>query len=131
MAENLVSALPLVVAVTALTAVLVYLRAEQLGAEPGGAGSAPDGRLALVVSYAIAGLIFGAAAVVVYRLMEGRYGAGAADALLRLAVGTAAALSLLAAVVLPRMERGGAAECITLNLVWGLGYGLFLPRLLG
>ncbi len=131
MLKNLVPALPLIVVITVVTGILVYWRAEQIGAAAAAPGDEPASRVSLLISYVVASLIFGVAAVVVYGVMEGRYGAAAATNFLRLGVGAAVVLSLLALVALPLMKRGGAAEYVALNLLWGLGYGWFLPRLVG
>lgn len=131
MLKSIVSALPLIVVITIGSALLVYLRAPQLGASSAAPASVPVSPLSLVLSYTAASLIFGVAAVVVYRLMEGRYAAEAAGRFFRLGLGVSLVLSVLAVTLLPMMKRGGAVEYVALNLLWGLGYGWFLPRLLG
>lgn len=131
MLSDLFSASPLIVAITIITAGLVYGRAEQLGAVTSVSGSNAFSRNSLVSSYMIAGLLFGAAAVEVYRLALGRYGAEGGSVFLKMGIGAAILLSILAVAVMPRMKRGGTAEYIALNLLWGLGYGGLLPLILG
>lgn len=131
MVSDLARAFPLIVGVSIVTAAIAYWRAEEMASMPEPAPIAAATRRSFTSAYLAASLAFGPVAVAAYRWMEGRLLADAAAGFLKLGGGAALGLSVLALVGLPLMRRKGTPKFIALNLLWGLGYGYFLPRLIG
>ena len=119
----------IILGVTGATFAIVWLRYNQLAAETGDTASpVPDRRL-FSFAFTMAAFLFGALVTAGFYVATGWW--QSAD---RILFWTALSLTVLfsvgAAVVRTQVVKGGAMESITLNLLWGLGYGWLLPTVM-
>ncbi|NMB87276.1 MAG: hypothetical protein GYA17_02885 [Chloroflexi bacterium] len=111
--------------VTFISAVLVLVQPQRMAAAYKGS------LVAVAGGYLAGGLIFGWMAILAYHWIATRWPAGPAQAYLYIALGLTAVFTVMALVMLPVVKNGWVVTTwIVLNLIWGLGYGWFLPRLL-
>ncbi len=136
--ENLVATASIVLAVAVVSSLLAYYRPDTLGdgaptGEPG-PGEVEAGSDARAVRAALwwagAALAMGALATIAYLWLDGLLPERSLQVFVAIGLGSSAALSVAAAVVRPRLRLAGVPECVTLNLVWGVGYGLAIPLIL-
>jgi len=88
------------------------------------------GRIVLAIAFAIAATIAGFIAQSVYgRALAGR--PETAPSLYQwIGLGVATALTVAGIVVYAILKRGPVVAWTLLNFAWGIGYGMWLPRLL-
>lgn len=128
MFTSVLVALSVIVPVALLTGALVYLRPLQL-VEPtkiemkGVEAAAREYAFASVLLTLAAGLLV----TLLYVGLAYRYPDSAAKIYLMLGVVLAAALSMAAAIVRPRLHMRGVFEIILLNILWGVSFGWLLP----
>jgi len=111
--------------ITLLSILLVLLRRHEIGQAyrtrtPG-----------LLISYGIGGILFGIAAIEVYRWIHGIWAQSASQIYLGLAMILAAILTTAAWIMRP-VWKGWATPVIftIINFFWAAGYGWFIPRLI-
>lgn len=125
MVAQYVAMLPLILGVTAVTALLVALRANAMTT------TYNAGSTSLVAGYVVGGLVFGAIAIFVYRLFTAWWPVTAASTYLWVALAFAVVLTVAALVMrLTVMADAPFLEWTLLNFGWALAYGLLLPRML-
>jgi hypothetical protein len=136
--EDLVATASIVLAVAVVSSLLAYYRPETLGdgapageCDPGDVGAGSDARaIRAALWWAGAALAMGALATIAYLWLDGLWPKRSLQVFVTVGLGSSAALSVAAAVVRPRLRLAGVAECVTLILVWGVGYGLAIPLIL-
>ena len=143
--ENLVATVSIVLAVAVVSSLLAYYRPDTLGdgapsgesglgemdAGPGEEDAGSDARaVRAALWWAAAALAMGALATIAYLWLDGLLPERSLQVFVAIGLGSSAALSVTAAVVRPRLRLAGVPECVTLNLVWGVGYGLAIPLIL-
>ncbi len=136
--ENLVATASIVLAVAVVSSLLAYYRPDTLGdgaptgeSGPGEVDAGSDARaVRAALWWAGAALAMGALATIAYLWLDGLLPERSLQVFVAIGLGSSAALSVAAAVVRPRLRLAGVPECVTLNLVWGVGYGLAIPLLL-
>lgn len=89
------------------------------------------GRIVLAIAFTIAAVIAGLIAQSVYARMLVSRPDAAATTYLWIGLGVAAALTVGGVVVRIVLGRGPVVAWTLLNLAWGIGYGVWLPRLVG
>ncbi len=136
--ENLVATASIVLAVAVVSSLLAYYRPDALGdgapsgeSGPGEVDAGNDARaVRAALWWAGAALAMGALATIAYVWLDGLLPERSLQVFVAIGLGSSAALSVTAAVVRPRLRLAGVPECVTLNLVWGVGYGLAIPLIL-
>ena len=137
--ENLVAAASIVLAVAVVSSLLAYYRPDALGdGAPSGEPDAPvvdiasaEARaLRAALRWAGAAVAVGALVTTAYLWVDGLWPDRSLPLFVAVGLGGGAVLSVAAAVVRPRRRLAGVPECVTLNLVWGVGYGLAIPLIL-
>ncbi len=136
--ENLVATVSIVLAVAVVSSLLAYYRPDTLGdgapsdeSGPGEEDAGSDARaVRAALWWAAAALAMGALATIAYLWLDGMLPERSLQVFVAFGLGSSAALSVAAAVVRPRLRLAGVPECVTLNLVWGVGYGLAIPLIL-
>jgi hypothetical protein len=116
----------LVLPITLVTVVLEILVMSRM---PKSAGSSLGGTL---FGFLILGLGFGFLAILAYHWVGNRWHDSAAQVYLLLAIGSAVLLSILAFSMhfVIKSPWSVVALWTSMNFLWGLGYGWFLPRIL-
>jgi hypothetical protein len=114
--------------VAAFTAWLVNQRITQIAGEDeiDEQGLEQTRRL-FTLAFTASAVLFGVVVSVIYNYVQNRWAALAQPLFI---IGSSSAMllfSMAAAIIRPRANVGGVKEVITLNLLWGLGYGWFLP----
>lgn len=129
MSENMQALVGVIVVIAVLSALLVAWRAESM-AQPGdlekrGLGAV---RRDAVLFYGIAlPVVVGVITYYVYRWMNGRWPDDAQTYILLLAVAIAVIFTAMAAAV---FKMRGFAEFVILHVLYVIGFGAVLPRLL-
>jgi hypothetical protein len=119
----------IILGVTGVTFAIVWVRYDQLAAAPdNGTGQVPDRRL-FSFAFTMAAFLFGIMVTLGFYFATGWW-QSAERVLFRTAIGLTVLLSVGAAIVRTQVVRGGVAESIALNLLWGLGYGWILPTIM-
>ncbi len=125
MVAQYIAVLPLILGVTAASALLVAIRSKVMTT------TEHSSRLGLVGGYVVGGLVFGAVAIFVYTLFTNWWPATAASNYLWAALGLAVLLTAAAAAMrFAVLDNAPVIEWTLLNFGWALAYGLLLPRLL-
>jgi hypothetical protein len=127
MIDQYIKSIWIIVPITLVTIVLEGIR---MLWTPKKAKSSTSGSL---FGMLIFGLGFGFLAIMVFNWLNGTWPATAVQMYFWLAVGSAIALTILAAIMPPifKMRWKDVAVWTALNFIWGLGYGWFLPQVLG
>lgn len=124
MFESIGAALPVILAITLLSVVLVAWRGEEMAKAYGGS------KIAVVAGYLVGGLLLGCVAVWVYAWMAGRWPETAPTIYLGLALGIAMWLNIMALRERRNASRTAVMIWIILNMVWAAGYGWLVPLML-
>lgn len=124
MITQYIAVLPLILGVTAASALLVAIRSKAMAMEN-------SSKAGLVAGYVVGGVVFGAVAIFVYTLFANWWPATAASNYLWAALGLAVLLTAAAtAMRFTVLDNAPVIEWTLLNFGWALAYGLLLPRLL-
>ena len=121
--------LAVILFVTGGTFLVVWFRHTQLTASAEPRSEAEMPRHLISFAFTMAAFLFGGL------VLGGFYGISglwlSADRILFwTALTLTVLLSIAAAVVRTTIVRSGAIECVTLNLLWGMGYGWALPAVM-
>lgn len=123
----------IVAGVTVITAVIVFTRAEAF-AVLAGPSFRDQGRVIvreqLTGGFTIASLAFGLMVMLMFGIAEYQWGDSTLFLFALLGMGAAIFLSYIVRNVYKHEGINGASVVITINLLWGLGYGLLLPAVM-
>ncbi len=137
--ENIVATASIVLAVALVSSLLAYYRPDTLGdgatsghpTMPGNGADLGDARAVRAAwRWAGAAVAVGALAATAYLWVDGLWPDRSLQVFVAIGLGGSAVLSVAAAVVRPRRRLTGVPECVALNLVWGVGYGVAIPLIL-
>ena len=137
--ESLVATAAIVLAVAVVSSLLAYYRPDALGdGAPSGEPTTAGGDVAhghpravrAAVRWAGAAVAAGALATAAYLWVDGQWPDRSLQLFAAVGLGGGAVLSAAAAVVRPMLRLSGVPECVTLNFVWGVGYGVAIPLIL-
>jgi cytochrome bd-type quinol oxidase subunit 2 len=86
-----------------------------------------------MTSFLISGLVFGFIAIFAYHKIQIRWPENSAQMYLYIALAIAVVLSVLAVAFRTMIKADWVAVVmwILMNFVWAVGYGIYLPRILG
>jgi hypothetical protein len=131
MTSELLQALPVVGLVVVVTGVLSYFRGEYL-ADARSRGGLPRGevRVRVAIGFAVLALLVGILAAIFFVLLRDVFPMSAVKIFRNIGLGVAVFISLVAAAARWRTGLTGLWESIALALLWGVAYGILLPRLL-
>lgn len=137
--ENLVATASIVLAVAVVSSLVAYYRPDALGDGVSSAGpTVPDRDAAIedaraaraALRWAGAAVAVGALATAAYLWVDQSWPDRSLQLFVAVGLGGSAVLSAAAVVVRPMLRLAGVPECVTLNLVWGVGYGVAIPMIL-
>ena len=119
-----------VVSVSLLTGIVVFWRGERMLAWYPVPLKGVAGRVVIALLFAALSVVFGLVAHAVYgRAMNSRPDT-AAQIYAWVGIGLAVLLSIVGVVVATILKRGPTIAWTLLNLLWGVGYGWWMPTLL-
>ena len=126
MFKGLPTTLTAAIPVALLSVAIVYWR----GSAPGKTAETAVAKLQAAVWYVVVAVISGFVAKGVYLWVVGRWPATGTSIYFWLAMGLAAALTVLAFVGRSLWKTGDILGYTAINFLWALGYGWLLPRLM-
>ncbi len=116
----------IILVVVGATFGVVWLRYDQFAAATAEDAAKTPERPLFAFAFTMAALLFGIAVSVGYYFATGWW-QNTERVLFWTAIGLTVLFSIGALVVRTQVVKGGVAESIGLNLLWGLGYGWILP----
>ena len=128
---NRIVALQVALPVAVLSAVVAFWRGERLLDWYPIPLKGVAGRVVIALLFAVLSVVFGLVAHAVYGRAVSSRPDTAAQIYAWVGIGLAVLLSIVGVVVATILKRGPTIAWTLLNLLWGVGYGWWMPTLLG